>query len=90
MLDIAPVRNCSERLAVIDAPVTPLMSRKRTRPHARPDALAYTVDEVRQLGGPGRTKLYELVKRGELRSITIGRRRLICGDALRTLLRGAG
>lgn len=66
----------------------PSMPRKKTRPHARPDALAFTVSEVRQIGGPGRTKLYELIKSGELQTITIGHRRLICGDALRTLLRG--
>jgi hypothetical protein len=63
-------------------------ARRRTRPQARPDALAYTVDEVRQIGGPARTKTYELIKQGKLKAIVVGGRRLICGESLRALLRG--
>lgn len=65
---------------------TPIRRRKRTRPHARPDALAYSVNEVRQLGGPARTKLYEFLKNGTLKSVIVGHRRLICGDLLRAFL----
>ena len=62
--------------------------RKRTRPHPRPDALAFTINEVRQLGGPGRTKVYGLIAQGKLKAINVGGRRLVCGDSLRALLRG--
>ena len=60
--------------------------RKRTRPHPRPDALAFTVNEVRQIGGPGRTKVYELIAQGRLTAVSVGGRRLITGDSLRALL----
>jgi hypothetical protein len=40
------------------------------------------------MGGPGRTKIYELVKAGKLRLVKIGGRSLIEGDSLRALLRG--
>jgi excisionase family DNA binding protein len=35
------------------------------------------------LGGLGRTKIYELIASGELRTVKIGRRRFIPADAIR-------
>jgi hypothetical protein len=61
--------------------------RKRSRPQPRPDALAYTVSEARELGGPARTKLYALLNSNELKSRLVGKRRLIDGESLRALLR---
>jgi hypothetical protein len=70
---------------------TPALSkgarRKSERPAPRPDALAYRVDEVPLMGGPRRTKLYELVKAGHLKLVRVAGRSLIEGDSLRTLLR---
>jgi excisionase family DNA binding protein len=56
----------------------------RTAP--QPDALAFRIDEVAQMGGPGRTKVYELAAQGKLRLIRVGGRTLVVGDSLRTLL----
>lgn len=41
------------------------------------DKLAYTVNEATEALGFGRTKLYELVKTGELTLLKAGRRSLI-------------
>jgi hypothetical protein len=71
-----------------NTPPNNAQARKRTRPQARTDALAYTVNEVRQVGGPGRTKVYELIAQDKLKATTVGGRRLVCGDSLRALLRG--
>ena len=60
---------------------------KRTRPAPLAHALAYRVDEVRMMGGPARTKLYELAAEGKLRLVRIAGRTLVDGDSLRTLLR---
>ncbi len=39
-------------------------------------------DAGQALGGLGRTKLYDLIARGDLRSVTIGRRRFIPAAAI--------
>ena len=44
--------------------------------------LAYSVSEVAEQLGVKRTTVYELMNRGELRSFTIGRRRLVSYDDL--------
>ena len=62
------------------------VSRTPTRPQPRPDALGFTVPEVRQLGGPGRTKVYELINSGKLKTVMVGGRRLINGDSFRDLM----
>lgn len=61
----------------------------RRRPDMpNPNALAFRVQEVRALGGPGPTKLYELIAAGRLKATKLGATRLIDGDSLRALLRG--
>ncbi len=52
-----------------------------------PEALAFRISEVQQLGGPGKTKLYDLARDGKLRLVRVGGRTLVEGDSLRTLLR---
>ncbi len=39
------------------------------------------------MGGPGRTKIYELAKKGHLKLVRIDGRTLIEGDSLRNLLK---
>ena len=40
--------------------------------------LAVSVNEARRLlGGIGRTKFYELIKQSKIKTITLGRRRLV-------------
>ncbi len=60
---------------------------RRERPAPRPDALAFRINDVPLMGGPGRTKIYELAKAGKLQLIRVGGRTLIDGDSLRALLR---
>ena len=48
--------------------------------------LACTVAEACEATGLGRTKLYELIGEGKLRTTTIGRRRLVMVPSLLTLL----
>ncbi len=60
---------------------------RRERPAPLPNALAYRVDEVPRMGGPARTKLYELANAGKLKLVKVAGRTLVDGDSLRALLR---
>ena len=44
------------------------------------------INEFCALSGQGRTKVYEMLDRGELASIKIGKRRLILIDSFRKLI----
>lgn len=58
---------------------------------ARPiTPLAYTVNEALTAVPIGRTLLYQLISRGELRTVMIGGRRLIPAAALEELITKAG
>jgi len=46
-----------------------------------------TIREACQAVGMGRTKFYELIKGGELQTISVGRRRLVQGPSLLKFLR---
>ena len=50
------------------------------------DRLTFTVTEVAELLGIARTSAYECVRRGEIPSLTLGRRVVISRVALDTLL----
>ena len=61
-----------------------------TPPHARGESpLAVSPNEAARLAGVGRTKLYEAIGSGALRSFKIGTRRLIMVEALRDWLLAA-
>ena len=47
------------------------------------DKLLYTVDEVVTLTGLGKSKVYDVIRDGSLRSVKIGACRRISADALR-------
>lgn len=49
---------------------------------------ALRVDDACRLTGLGRTTIYELMKSGRLRSVKVGRARLIDRASLRTLIGG--
>ena len=51
-----------------------------------PDRITATSPEFRRLSGIGRSRIYELLKAGELESIHIGSRRLILIDSYRRLI----
>jgi hypothetical protein len=67
-------------------PDTEKRTRRRERRGPNPSAFCYTVAEVRELGGPARTKTYELVKSGQLKMIDVAGCKRITGDSLRALL----
>ncbi len=50
---------------------------------------AYTVDNFCRAYGLGRTKTFELIKTGQLKSVVIGGRRLIPREAAEALLADA-
>lgn len=62
------------------------MPRKSDR--APVNRLAYRVDEASEASGVGRSKLYEEIKGGRLRSVKVGGRRLILHDDLVAILGG--
>ena len=50
------------------------------------ERLAYNIDEACQALSIGRTILFELIRRGDITSVKVGRRRLIPADSLRDYL----
>ncbi|HXW71699.1 MAG TPA: helix-turn-helix domain-containing protein [Methylocella sp.] len=50
------------------------------------ERLAVSLNEGGQIIGIGRTRLYELIKNGELQSVRLGGRRLIKTEALREFI----
>jgi excisionase family DNA binding protein len=59
----------------------------RTSTDGQPlESLAYRIQDAVRVSGIGRTKFYELIKNGELQTISVGRRRLISAESLRALL----
>ena len=60
--------------------------RKRLRAAANPMAHAFTIPDAQAMGAPGRTKIYELAKSGELKLLHVAGRTLVDGASLRALL----
>jgi excisionase family DNA binding protein len=53
---------------------------------AAPERLGYSVPEAAEVLGVSRALVYQLLRTGELRSLKLGRRRIIPRDALGELL----
>lgn len=47
--------------------------------------ITVTVDNALSISGLGRTKLYELINRGVIKTTTVGRRRLVVYSSLEEL-----
>lgn len=62
------------------------LGRRRARPAPSPNAFAFTIADAQAMGGPGRTKIYDLAKRGELKLIDVAGRTMVDGASLRALL----
>jgi helix-turn-helix protein len=60
--------------------------RRKPRRLAPPKPLAYTVNDVCRITGLGVTMLYLLMSQGRLRTVTIGRRRLVLAESIEELL----
>jgi excisionase family DNA binding protein len=56
------------------------------RRYAPTKPLAVTIAEACRLGGFGKTMAYELISQGKLKTVTIGRRRLVNFRSLEKLL----
>ena len=56
--------------------------------HDETDKLAYTVDEFTKAVGLSRASVYELIKKGELKSVKVAGRRLIPREHAIRLLQG--
>ena len=50
------------------------------------EKLGYSVEDAAPILGVGRTTIFELIAKGQLESVKIGRRRIIPADALQRLL----
>jgi excisionase family DNA binding protein len=66
------------------APSTSEGREPKTLPFAQ--RLSCTIDEACEATGLGRTKLYELIGAGQLKTTTVGRRRLVMVQSLFALL----
>ena len=89
ILHLASVHSqqCSEAIVTEQSKPTEKRTRQRTsRAPARPDQIAYTIAQVQEVGGPGRTKVYELVAEGKLKMVHVCGRSRITGASLRLLL----
>ena len=51
-----------------------------------PKPVSVTIDDTCRLIGLGRTKIYELIGQGKLRTKTIGRRRLVMYASIEALM----
>jgi excisionase family DNA binding protein len=58
----------------------------RPRRVAAPEPLAATIDDTCRITGLGKTSIYELIAQGKLKSVAIGRRRLVLMRSIEALL----
>ena len=59
---------------------------KRRAKREPPKLLAATVGDTCRMTGLGRTMVYQLIREGRLQSIKVGRRTLVLGASIETLL----
>jgi excisionase family DNA binding protein len=59
-------------------------------PDAAIEPITLTIPKALEISGLGRTKLYELISSGAVKSTTVGTRRLVNYASLKTLLAGKG
>jgi hypothetical protein len=64
-------------------------SKDQTSKHVQIDKRAYRIDEFCAAYGLGRTKVYEPIKSGKLRTVLVDGRRLVPRDAGEALIAGA-
>lgn len=54
------------------------------------EIMVASIEDARKaLGGIGRTKIYEMIKSGDLRTVKVGRRTLVKTDSIRALVEAA-
>lgn len=57
--------------------------------HKELKPITVTVDTALRISGLGRTKLYQLIGSGEIKTVTVGRRRLVVYASLEDLANAA-
>lgn len=62
------------------------MSNKDIIEKTSPPPLAISIQDSCRLTGLGRTTIYDLIRTGRLRSLTVGRRRLVLYESIIALL----
>ena len=62
-------------------------SASRSR-RALPIPITKTISDTCHITGLGRTKIYDLIAKGRLKTTTVGRRRLVFYASIEALLRG--
>jgi hypothetical protein len=65
---------------------TTVEPRSRRRPAPVKNAYAFTIADAQAMGGPGRTKIYDLAKVGKLKLLRVAGRTMVDGASLRALL----
>ena len=60
---------------------------KRRSRREEPNPIAVPINEACRIVGIGRTLLYSLISKGQLATVTIGRRRLVLMASIEALLR---
>lgn len=60
--------------------------RRKPRRLAPPKPLALTLDDTSRTTGLGLTTIYELINEGRLKSLSVGRRRLVLYSSIESLL----
>lgn len=71
-------------LAELAAALREEVGREAARGHAVPELLS--IDRAAEACGIGRTALYGAIGRGEIRTVKVGRRRLVPSDAIAALV----
>ena len=61
-------------------------ARRKPRRLPPPKPLAMTIDDASRITGLGKTMLYLLISQGKLRTVAIGRRRLVLYASIEELL----
>jgi excisionase family DNA binding protein len=61
---------------------------RRTRRGEAPKPVSTTIDDTCHITGLGRTKIYELIGDGKLKTVAIGRRRLVLYSSIEELIHG--
>jgi excisionase family DNA binding protein len=64
-----------------------LAAPRRKSRRESPTPISTTVDDACRITGLGRTKVYELIGEGTLKTVTVGRRRLVIFESIEALLR---
>lgn len=62
---------------------------RNVQKETEPERLSYTVQGFCEATGLGTSKTYQLIAEGRLRTVKVGKRRLILAESVRALLREA-